>query len=369
MISHPNSKNLPPTSDKITQLDLVGSSNIYGRRPYTSSKRIIEFAIGRFRKAGKGLTYIDLMISGIALRQQAQDILKYQLRQGNIFILKDRRPQQYYPTKIRSEVIEKIATRNNNTPIDPSAVALSKIPLCKGSLANCLESVIIQTLEGYVLPLLREAPLLIHNIQLKTNVHQKCYSELKLGYYKKNKGKYHEEIIGKTLVTYIFYKSGTVDIHTLCTNNPYKLEAEEDTSRRILVFFGQVRAGLISVLHDKYERIVPDTLEWELTECDINKDIKVSDVLHFTAIKIQVKHLDHLFRIYVKAMSKDTVCRVEENKHPKKLVIEFINDGFNPYERLERQILEQDKKLTEISGLLKKLAIHRFHIDSSLRGA
>jgi hypothetical protein len=31
---------------------------------------------------------------------------------------------------------------------------------------------------------------------------------------------------------------------------------------------------------------------------DINKDIEVSDLFHFSAIKIQVKHLDHLFRIY-----------------------------------------------------------------------
>ena len=107
-----------------------------------------------------------------------------------------------------------------------------------------------------------------------------------------------------------------MEILVLCSNKPYKLETEEDRSR-ILAFFGrQLRFGLIGVLCDKHERMVPDILEWELTECDINKDVKVSDLLHFTAIKIQVKHLDHLFRIYIKAMGKDTVRRVEENKHP-----------------------------------------------------
>jgi len=65
--------------------------------------------------------------------------------------------------------------------------------------------------------------------------------------------------------------------------------------------------------------MVPDVLEWELTECDINKDIKISDLLHFSAVKIQVKHLDRLFRIYIKALGKDTICRVEENKRPKNL--------------------------------------------------
>ena len=39
---------------------------------------------------------------------------------------------------------------------------------------------------------------------------------------------------------------------------------------------------------------VPNVMEWELTECDINKDIKVSDSFHYTGLKIQVKHMDHL---------------------------------------------------------------------------
>ena len=153
--------------------------------------------------------------------------------------------------------------------------------------------------------------------------------------YKQNKGKHYEEVIGNSLVTYTFYKRGTVDIQVLCSNNPHKLETEEDRSR-ILAFFGQLRSGLIGVLCDKHERIVPDILEWDLAECDINKDIKVSDLFHFTSIKIQVKHLDHLFRIYIKSMGKDTVCRVEENKHPKKRTIEFINDIFNFQEKVKR---------------------------------
>ena len=80
---------------------------------------------------------------------------------------------------------------------------------------------------------------------------------------------------------------GTVYIQTTCSNNPYKLETEEDRFR-IIEFFGQIRAGLINLLHDKHERIVPDVLEWELTECDINKDIKVTDLLHFQASRFRL---------------------------------------------------------------------------------
>ena len=89
-------------------------------------------------------------------------------------------------------------------------------------------------------------------------------------------------------------------------------------------------------------------MEWYLTECDINRDIKVSDSLHYTGIKIQVKHFDHLFRIYIKSMGKDTVCRVEEEKHADKTAIEAINEIFNPYERVEKQLAAQEKILHQI---------------------
>src|SRR5215211_859505 len=226
----------------------------------------------------------------------------------------------------------------------------------KSPLSQCLQYTAFHTLEGYVLPLLPEAPLFIHNMHFKTRVLTECYSELDLPSYKRNKGKYHAEIIGKSKIDYVFYSSGTLDIHASCSNNPYKLETEEDRFR-IIEFFSQIRSGLINLLNDKHERIVGDVLEWELTECDINKDIKVSDMLHFSAIKVQVKDLDHLFSIYIKSMGKDTVCRVEERKHPNQSAIEFINDVFNPFERVEKQVAENTKMIDKLTDLLEKFSI------------
>jgi hypothetical protein len=133
--------------------------------------------------------------------------------------------------------------------------------------------------KGYI-PLLPEAPLFIHNMHFKTKVSPECYSELKIPYYKRNNGKYHTEIIGNTHVDYVFYSGGTVNVNTACSKNPHKIETEEDRSR-LIAFFGQIRDRLIILLADKHERIVPDIMEWYLTECDINKDIKVSDIFHF----------------------------------------------------------------------------------------
>jgi hypothetical protein len=151
-------------------------------------------------------------------------------------------------------------------------------------------------------------------------------------------------VIGKSRIDYTFYPSGTVNVEVRCSNHPFRLCTEEDRSR-LLVFFGQLRQALISILMDSHERIVPDVLEWELTECDINKDVKVSDSFHYTGLKIQVKHMDHLFCLYIKSMGKNTVCRVEERRHPHKLPLDFINDVFNPLEKLEKLILElRDKQ-------------------------
>jgi hypothetical protein len=272
-----------------------------------------------------------------------QDTLKYHLRKGTLFTLIDKRPQQYYPTSIKSEIIQNLG---KNTPIHPTGVAMLlslPLPLSSSSLSSSLlphsrsplEYMALHTLEGYVLPLLPKAPLFIHNMHFKTKVSPECYAELNLPSYKNNYGKYHTEVIGNTHVDYVFYASGIVNVDTKCSMNPYKLETEEDRSR-IIAFFGQIRDRLIVLLCDKHERLVPDIMDWHITEADINKDIKVSELFHFSAIKVQVRHLDHLFRIYIKSMGKDTVCRIEENKHPeKKPAIEFISDVFNTPERFD----------------------------------
>jgi hypothetical protein len=73
--------------------------------------------------------------------------------------------------------------------------------------------------------------------------------------------------------------------------------------------------------------------------------------LQFTGLKIQVKHLDHLFRIYIKSMGEKTVCRIEESltcnasKNDKSSAIETVNNIFNPVEKVQKQIEEVSKKV------------------------
>lgn len=309
--------------NKNTPLGLLG--HLCSRKGYVGSDSIKELAVEKYKNRNrKGIIYQDLMDSGLAIhKRQAQDMLKYHLKKGTLFTLRDTRPQQYFPSIMRSEIIKN--ELDKNTPIDPTEVTYSPTP----HSSNPLDTLTLQTLEDHILPLLPASPLFIHNMHLKLKIPCECYVEIKLPTIYRNSGKKHSEVIGTSRVYYTFYPNGTVNVEITCSNQPFKLQTEEDRSR-LLVFFGQLKQALISFLMDSHERLVPEIMHWKLTECDINKDIKVSHWFHYTGSKIQVKHLDHLFCVYIKSMGEDTVYRIEERKRPKKNAIDAINDIFNP---------------------------------------
>jgi hypothetical protein len=356
-----NAINTPLTNDKNTPLVLKGQDFV--PRSYTNSDQIVSIAIDEYKTHGrKGLMYESLLQRGLAKsKKQAQSILKHHLRKGALFTLSDKRPQVYYPSCLKSEIRKRELQKN--TLIDPIGVSLltttssSSMSIggskSKHPLFLCIEYMANYTLEGFILPLLIDAPLEVHNLHFKTRIIPECYADLKLPFYRKNYGKNYEEIIGKTKVDYVLYSSGTVVIHTTCSNHPFKVETEEDRLK-LAGFFGQIRAGLINLLNDRHERIVPDISEWEVIECDFNKDIKISDYFHITALKVRIKHLDRLLGLYVKAMGQDTVLRLEETKHPKMRVADFITDIFNPMERVQAELLDQGRKISEIYDMITK---------------
>ena len=141
-------------------------------------------------------------------------------------------------------------------------------------------------------------------------------------------------------------------VFVACSNTPFKLESYDDLGH-LIAFLGAVRDRLVVYLHDIHERAVPDILQWNLTECDINRDVKVSDWLQFTGLNIQVRHMFHLFRLYIKPKGEDTLYRIEESICFKnKPVLEAINDIFNPTERLERQVTELVSKFNHLLELI-----------------
>jgi hypothetical protein len=336
-------------------------------RRYKTKDIVEKIAIEKYQKNGLGITIEDIERNFSINKVKAQRKLKYfhdrqvlftanNLKSEGITVLKNTSPQQYFPTCMKAQIVEGLSKRES-VLVNPTGVDLLAPPSSSKSTSATSNDfdIGIQTLEGYVLPLLPQAPIFLHNLHFNIGIHPECYLDLvDLPYYDKNTGKHHSENIGTSCVDYVLYPNGTVDTHVTCSNNPLKLETEIDRSR-IIAFFGQVRDRLIILLRDDHERLVPDIMGWQITECDINKDIKLSHLLHLSANKVQVKHLDRLFRIYIKSMGKETVSRVEESLYPKKSALETINDIFNPMEKVEKQIAALNTKISAVYDIVSKL--------------
>jgi hypothetical protein len=58
--------------------------------------------------------------------------------------------------------------------------------------------------------------------------------------------------------------------------------------------------------------------------------------------------------LYIKKMGMDTVYRVEERKHPHKPALDFINDIFNPMEKVETQIAALNTKISAVYDIVSK---------------
>jgi hypothetical protein len=366
-------QNAPIDSSQNAPLALLGQWTCYGnrvKRRYTRAQQIQNLAVDKYHRNGYGTTYRDLISNGIASnKKQAQNTLKRCLQNNIIFTIEPHKPQHYYPVCLRSEVLRHNLSKN--APVEVTGVGRFNTASCFSTSSNNggydggynisknnsdnintsfgIEPIVVQSLQQYVLPVLPSTPLHIHKMQFKLKIASEYYGEIAGPFNRDNKSKGREEIIGGALVTYRFYPNGTIMVFTECSNNAFKLQDEADHSR-LIAFFGQVRDRLVNLLADTHERIVPDLMEWELTQCDINRDVRVSDWLQFTGLKIQVKHLDHLFRIYVKSTGEKTVCRIEESlgnasKNNKSSAIETIAAIFNPVEKVQKQIEEVSKKV------------------------
>ena len=309
---------LKSAAAKVDKNILIGyKENVPIAREYVRSNELQELGVEKYHKNGKGITFNDLISRGITkTKGQAQRKLKNCLKNEVLFTIQHHKPQQYYPTCIKSYILER-----KNVPIDPTGDKYYS-EYCHRYNHSFIAD---------ILPLLPAAPSYIHNMHFKLKVSPQCYTQLNLPQYNiNNKGKHQYENIAEAHVDYTFYPKGTVDVTVKCSTHAFKLENDIDLAR-LISFFGQLRDRLIVLLSDKKEKLVPDITEWYLTELDINKDIEVSPSLHFTAPKIQIKHLNDLFRIYIKSIGEHTACRVEKSMHPpsQKHAIETIKDIFN----------------------------------------
>jgi hypothetical protein len=84
------------------------SGNNQKQRRYNKVQTIEAVAVSQYRKTGKGITYRDLLSSGVAINKtQARVTLKHCITRNVLFTLGNYKPQQYYPTCLKPEILKK----------------------------------------------------------------------------------------------------------------------------------------------------------------------------------------------------------------------------------------------------------------------
>ena len=117
-----SSQNIP-----LALLGQLGEGCCTKRRRYTRAQEIEKLAVQKYNKNGKGITFNDLLSAGMAShKEQAQITLKHCLRMGLLFSLGNHKPQQYYPSCLKSEVSK--AKMSKNIPVGFSEVGFSDAP-------------------------------------------------------------------------------------------------------------------------------------------------------------------------------------------------------------------------------------------------
>lgn len=311
----------------------------------TSWASVVDWARQRMEK---GITIGDLMTTGLAKnKEHAMNIVRHMKKRGILYTGGRKKPQVYYLTECKSTIECRIA-HNGVSDVDSKMLVSDDITK--------------QSLESFVLPMLKDSSAYIHRLQFKVEVmdyqlYEDVYDSFclpSLRCEEQNGGKSFERRLGDYTVRYVLYPK-VIMAYTNSSRHPHRLLTDDD-HLNLLAFLGQIRQELCSAIQDRYEKVIPSLSEWLIMGCDINKDIQVSNSMHFSGLKIQVKHLDHLFRLYIKDMGDRTVCRVEQALSPKMSATQFIFEEFTQantasrLSELENEVKQLKSRLVGVAG-------------------
>jgi hypothetical protein len=308
---------------------------------------IERIAIEKFRSSGFGITYPDVQREYPIVKKHAQRSLKHfhrkkmlftsrdLIRQG-IHLIENKKPQQYFPSCIKAEIIENLKKRKivhrDNLEFLPTTSFSSTIP-------DPLEERKAQTFLDILL-LLPFSPVYIHKLQLIFSIDKRQVS-------KDKRIEIHEEIIGRRHTKYTLSSNGTVQVAISSNNSPFRLETELDEST-LFSFFGQVKDRLLYLLTDVRELVVPPITEWTLIQCDVNKDVEINVKCQLTLPDIQLKYADRVFREYVKIIHGKAYYRVEESVKLNKVLPEALANIRQPFISVERKIDNWMEKIDQL---------------------
>jgi hypothetical protein len=123
-----------------------------------------KIAIEKYQKNGIGVTIEDIERNFSINKAKAQRKLKHFHERDILFtandlilegitVLKNTSPQQYFPTCIKSKIVEGLNKREN-VLVNPTGVNHFSSPLSSllPSVLNTNDQIILETLEGHILP-------------------------------------------------------------------------------------------------------------------------------------------------------------------------------------------------------------------------
>jgi hypothetical protein len=321
-------------------------------RKYVTHEQISLLAKERGKQ---GISLNDIMTNFACRKNQAQRKLKYMHSNGIIFTARDiasqglkltpsfknKRPQRYYATAIKSDIIEKIKDETENVLIRTTVPNRSRHPLSNRldyEKANSLFDVMLR---------LPWKPLYIHKIQVELIIDNECYQLIKNIPYKGNAGKYVEEFIDDTWVKYVYYKTGKVSVYVECSHRPFRIQIENDLAF-LYSFLGQVRDRLEYHVGDPRGRLTPNITTWILKQCDFNKDVPISDKVQITLPDIQLSTALETFRLYVKNLFGEAFFRCEDSRQVNQPLTDYLNSTINPYPSIFARIQQLEKKIDVI---------------------
>jgi hypothetical protein len=338
-------------------------------RAYISKEKIEEIAIEKYRSNGNGIMFRDVITKFSIKKRQAQRSLKHFHASGVLFTAEDlicqgidlvvnKNPQQYFPTSIKAEILNNLRKRKTvlveatgvSLPtgglLTPSSNTTSKHPLC-----NTLEYQKAQSFLDVLMQLPFALPY-IHKLQLMLFINKEYFDQLPQDERPVNRAKPHEEIIGRRHVTYTFSPNGTIQVSVKSSATPFRLATDEDETD-IYSFLGQVRDRLLHHVSDIRERQVPAITDWILKQCDLNKDIEISDKAQITLPDIQLRSASRVFRLYVKSLQGKAVCRSEESLtlNNQILLLEALDNIRHPYKLLENKLDQMSHQLKQLMDL------------------
>ena len=343
----------------------------YGQGRWIPNKALEELALEKYSTNGEGITFEDLTIHFRCSKNKAQRKLKNECTEkidkngkkvSILFTLDDKRtkPRQYFPTCIKTKIIENKRKRQNRL-IDPTGANYKNKTSSYYPLHNAIEQQMVYYFLTQ-LSLLPFQPLNMHNIRLWMIIDKSHYEELvQKTWSEDNKTKVERERIGLREVIFKFNKKGSIEIEIACTENPFQIETDDDVNN-FFVFLGQVKDRLANILMDPRERIVPSVDLWILKYCDFNKDVEFDDkkIGQLMDLNIQIKYAGKTFRLYVKNLEDRFVLRGEKVLKVDKPITTFLNDSIqHPFNLINNKLNELgyffEKSVNEINARIDKV--------------